>query len=93
MTEFFETTIKEALSYGLTSIHDADTKPVHIDFFRKQADAGKLPVRFTARCLMKANPGAAESSLSYGKQRLGGLLGRHATATHQLWKARASQST
>ena len=32
---FFESTIKEALSFGLTSIHDADTKLEHIDFFKK----------------------------------------------------------
>lgn len=33
--EFFELTIKQALSYGLTSIHDADTKLDHIHFFKK----------------------------------------------------------
>ena len=32
---FFESTIKEALSFGLTSIHDADTRLEHIDFFKK----------------------------------------------------------
>ncbi|KAF8154107.1 amidohydrolase family-domain-containing protein [Crassisporium funariophilum] len=45
ISEFFDLTIKEALSYGLTSIHDADTKPHHIQFFQKMADAGKLPNR------------------------------------------------
>lgn len=35
MGEFFDLTIEEALSYGLTSIHDADTSPARIDFFRK----------------------------------------------------------
>jgi hypothetical protein len=32
---FFEATIKEALSFGLTSIHDADTRLEHIEFFKK----------------------------------------------------------
>lgn len=32
---FFESTIKEALSFGLTSIHDADTRLDHIEFFKK----------------------------------------------------------
>jgi predicted amidohydrolase YtcJ len=45
ITEFFDQTMEEALSYGLTSIHDADTKPDIIKFFQKVADAGKLPVR------------------------------------------------
>ncbi|KAF8966893.1 amidohydrolase family-domain-containing protein [Flammula alnicola] len=45
ISEFFDTTMKEALSYGLTSIHDADTKVDHITFFQKLADAGKLPIR------------------------------------------------
>ena len=35
MSRFFEVTIKEALSYGLTSIHDADTKVDQIKFFKK----------------------------------------------------------
>ncbi|KAF9054163.1 amidohydrolase family-domain-containing protein [Panaeolus papilionaceus] len=43
--EFFELTIKQALSYGLTSIHDADTKLDHIHFFKKMAEQGKLPNR------------------------------------------------
>ncbi|KDR78374.1 hypothetical protein GALMADRAFT_1317728 [Galerina marginata CBS 339.88] len=46
MSEFFDVTMKEALSYGLTSIHDADTNPDRIKFFRKMADAGDLPIRF-----------------------------------------------
>ena len=35
ISRFFELTIKEALSYGLTSIHDADTKVNQIKFFQK----------------------------------------------------------
>jgi len=42
---FFDSTIKEALSFGLTSIHDADTELDHIEFFKKMAEAGNLPVR------------------------------------------------
>ncbi|CAA7262098.1 unnamed protein product [Cyclocybe aegerita] len=45
ISDFFNLTIKQALSYGLTSIHDADTKLEHIKFFQKMADAGKLPSR------------------------------------------------
>lgn len=35
LTNFFDMTIKEALSYGLTSIHDAGSSPDHIKFFKK----------------------------------------------------------
>lgn len=35
VASFFEPTIKEALSFGLTSIHDADTRLEHIEFFKK----------------------------------------------------------
>ncbi|KAJ3503012.1 hypothetical protein NLJ89_g8625 [Agrocybe chaxingu] len=45
ISDFFDLTIKQALSYGLTSIHDAHTKLEHVKFFQKMADAGKLPSR------------------------------------------------
>lgn len=35
MSQFFDTTMKEALSHGLTSIHDADSRPDHIALFKK----------------------------------------------------------
>ena len=35
ISRYYELTIKEALSYGLTSIHDADTKVNQIKFFKK----------------------------------------------------------
>ena len=35
ISRFFEVTINEALSYGLTSIHDADTKVNQIKFLKK----------------------------------------------------------
>ena len=35
ISRFYEVTIKEALSYGLTSIHDADTKVNQIKFYKK----------------------------------------------------------
>lgn len=94
ITEFFDMTMKQALSFGLTSIHDADTKPAHIAFFQKLADAGKLPVRLTLlSCTpMKAKPYAAEQALPHGQQRLGRILGRHAPAAHRLRKARAPES-
>ncbi|KAF5352909.1 hypothetical protein D9758_007891 [Tetrapyrgos nigripes] len=44
MAEYFETTMAQALSYGLTSVHDADSSPEMIAFFKKQADADKIPM-------------------------------------------------
>ena len=35
ISDFFDTTIKEALSRGLTSIHDADSNLDHLAFFKK----------------------------------------------------------
>ena len=35
ISRYYDLTIKEALSYGLTSIHDADTKVNQINFFKK----------------------------------------------------------
>ncbi|KAG6911050.1 hypothetical protein DXG01_004564 [Tephrocybe rancida] len=43
--QFFETTMKDALAHGLTSIHDAMSSPEQISFFRKKAEAGELPNR------------------------------------------------
>jgi hypothetical protein len=37
MQEYFDTTIRLALKYGLTSIHDADTNARFIAFYRKYA--------------------------------------------------------
>ncbi|KAF8643124.1 hypothetical protein AX16_009216 [Volvariella volvacea WC 439] len=42
---FFETTMKEALKYGLTSIHDAAALPSYIQFFKRKAEEGNLPLR------------------------------------------------
>ncbi|KAK7441742.1 hypothetical protein VKT23_016405 [Stygiomarasmius scandens] len=44
MSEFFDTTMKQALSYGLTSIHDADSSPAMISFMKKQADENNIPM-------------------------------------------------
>lgn len=41
----FNITVNDALSYGLTSIHDAGFNPISLEFFRRQATAGNLPVR------------------------------------------------
>ncbi|KIY48515.1 amidohydrolase 3 [Fistulina hepatica ATCC 64428] len=43
--EYFDATIRTALSFGLTTLHDAGSSPEHISFFKAQADAGKLPIR------------------------------------------------
>ncbi|PFH49981.1 hypothetical protein AMATHDRAFT_75863 [Amanita thiersii Skay4041] len=45
MSSYFETTMKEALSSGLTSIHDAMSRPEMIHFFKKKAEDGELPLR------------------------------------------------
>lgn len=41
----FNITVNDALSYGLTSIHDAGFNPISLEFFKRQATAGNLPVR------------------------------------------------
>jgi hypothetical protein len=35
VAEYADLTIKTALSFGLTSIHDADTRIEHLDFFKR----------------------------------------------------------
>ncbi|KAL0068932.1 hypothetical protein AAF712_003925 [Marasmius tenuissimus] len=45
LSEYFNITMTDALSFGLTSIHDADTRPQMRKFFIKQAEAGKIPMR------------------------------------------------
>ena len=37
MAEYFDTAMRDALSVGLTSIHDAWTSPEAIQFFKKYA--------------------------------------------------------
>lgn len=49
---FFEVTMKEAVKFGLTSIHDADALPEYVQFFKKKAEEGKLPV-----CDIPIHPG------------------------------------
>ncbi|KAG2088085.1 kinase-like domain-containing protein [Suillus discolor] len=41
----FDATVKDVLSHGLTSVHDAGLKPVSLEFFTRQAAAGNLPFR------------------------------------------------
>ncbi|EGO20377.1 hypothetical protein SERLADRAFT_363652 [Serpula lacrymans var. lacrymans S7.9] len=38
MAEYFNRTVTDGLSYGLTSVHDAATEPEMIEFFTKQVD-------------------------------------------------------
>ncbi|GLB44179.1 putative amidohydrolase family protein [Lyophyllum shimeji] len=45
MSDYFDTTMWDALSHGLTSIHDAMSYPDQIRFFKRKADEGKLPNR------------------------------------------------
>ncbi|KAG8748322.1 hypothetical protein FRC11_012046, partial [Ceratobasidium sp. 423] len=42
---FFRRTVKDALSVGLTTIHDAATHVPDIEFFKRMAIEGKLPLR------------------------------------------------
>ncbi|TRM59987.1 amidohydrolase family-domain-containing protein [Schizophyllum amplum] len=44
MKGYLDTTMQQALSFGLTSIHDAMATPEEIEFYMRQADAGKLPL-------------------------------------------------
>ncbi|OAX36092.1 hypothetical protein K503DRAFT_695783 [Rhizopogon vinicolor AM-OR11-026] len=41
----FSAAVNDALACGLTSIHDAGLKPASLEFFKRQAVAGNLPVR------------------------------------------------
>ncbi|KAF8441416.1 amidohydrolase family-domain-containing protein [Boletus edulis BED1] len=41
----FAITAKDALSLGLTSIHDAGLQPISLQFFERQAAEGLLPIR------------------------------------------------
>ena len=43
ISDFFDSTIKEALSRGLTSIHDADSKLDHLAFFKKSVQPPSPP--------------------------------------------------
>ncbi|XP_006459408.1 hypothetical protein AGABI2DRAFT_191394 [Agaricus bisporus var. bisporus H97] len=45
MEEYFSATANLALQYGLTSIHDAQTKIPMVEFFQKKADEGAIPLR------------------------------------------------
>ncbi|KAI0063272.1 amidohydrolase 3 [Artomyces pyxidatus] len=45
VSESFEITMRDALSVGLTSIHDAWSTPEDIAFYKRLGDDGKLPVR------------------------------------------------
>ena len=35
MSIYYDTTVKEALSYGLTSVHDAASQPHHISYLKR----------------------------------------------------------
>lgn len=45
LSNSFDIAMKDALSHGLTSIHDADSRLDHINFFKRKAEAGELPIR------------------------------------------------
>uniref|UniRef100_A0A0W0F778 Amidohydrolase 3 domain-containing protein n=1 Tax=Moniliophthora roreri TaxID=221103 RepID=A0A0W0F778_MONRR len=44
----FYATVNDALSYGLTSIHDAGLDPISLEFFEREAKRRTLPVRVYA---------------------------------------------
>ncbi|RDX40454.1 hypothetical protein OH76DRAFT_1490256 [Lentinus brumalis] len=41
----FAATVKDAHAHGLTSVHDAGFNPISLEFFRREANAGVLPIR------------------------------------------------
>ncbi|KAI0930719.1 hypothetical protein AcW1_003666 [Taiwanofungus camphoratus] len=41
----FNATVRDAHAHGLTTIHDAGFNPISLEFFKKQADEGNLPIR------------------------------------------------
>lgn len=43
--EYYQRAMHDALAVGLTSIHDADTEPQFIKFFKRKAEEGTLPLR------------------------------------------------
>ncbi|KAF5359593.1 hypothetical protein D9756_003425 [Leucocoprinus leucothites] len=45
MEEFFSATANAALQFGLTSIHDADTRLPMVEFFKRKAEEGAIPLR------------------------------------------------
>ncbi|KAF9513505.1 hypothetical protein BS47DRAFT_1372500 [Hydnum rufescens UP504] len=45
MLDFFRTAVQDGVRFGLTTIHDAETLPFMIEFFRRMADQGRLPIR------------------------------------------------
>ncbi|THH07934.1 hypothetical protein EW145_g3049 [Phellinidium pouzarii] len=65
MLEFYITAVKEALSYGLTSVHNADTSLQMINFLKKVADADKLPLRLYLMGNVRSNE-HLERFINYG---------------------------
>ncbi|KAI0297936.1 amidohydrolase family-domain-containing protein [Russula brevipes] len=43
--EMFDTTMRDALRVGLTTIQDAYSLPSYISFFQRMADEGRLPIK------------------------------------------------
>lgn len=56
---------QEALSKGVTSFHDAGSSFATIDFFKKLAEAGQLPVRLYAMVRRESNEMLAEKLPQY----------------------------
>ncbi|KAF8520380.1 amidohydrolase family-domain-containing protein [Hysterangium stoloniferum] len=48
MMEYFTATVQDALSHGLTSLHDAGSTPLAAEFFQKFAGENPLPLRIYA---------------------------------------------
>ncbi len=81
----------EALSKGVTSFHDAGSDFATIDFFKRLADEGKLPVRLYVMVRRESNEAMAEKlakyrMIGYGsnfltvrsiKRQIDGALGAH----------------
>jgi len=82
---------REALSKGVTSFHDAGSPFATIDFFKRLADQGALPVRLYVMLRRESNDAMAEKlaayrTIGYGgnfltvrsiKRQIDGALGAH----------------
>ncbi|KJA27750.1 hypothetical protein HYPSUDRAFT_197913 [Hypholoma sublateritium FD-334 SS-4] len=74
LTRRFQLTVGHALSYGLTSLHDAGLDPVSLAFFKRQAALGTLPLRIYGMTYFdETKPywgNATQPLVAVGKERL-----------------------
>ncbi|KAJ7755700.1 amidohydrolase family-domain-containing protein [Mycena maculata] len=70
----FSVAVKDAVSFGLTSVHDAGLNPMSLKFFAKQAELNKLPIRIYGMSFFDENGeywgNQTEPIINAGKGRL-----------------------